>query len=607
MISSTDRVSLGRWTAALALALCAGGSALATPQQIGIARDAVGRGDTIAADVALDRVEAAGASRRSIAVLRGENCLLEGNLACARQWLGPGEFAEGEALRGFQLLGRLERRAGDPAAAARAYDRALAIDNRNADLWVDIAEFRYAGSEEALAFDALAFALRNDPSQPRALALQARLVRDRDGWQPSLPFFEQAIDYVPSDTALLLDYSATLGEAGRARTFLAASRSAAERGGTTRALYQQAVLAARAGDFDTARTLMERVPPGREERGVATLRAIVAMETGSLRSAQQQLERLYNRVPEDRVVTRLYARALSLGDRNSAIVTIFGRKAARANADPYLKTIVARALERVGRRGAAAALLDSAPNTVARGFAGIEAFGPEVGAVAYRANPARFVAVRDYVRGLVGTDQTELARSVSGQLVKRFPDTRDAHVLAGDAALADRDMRAALEHYERAAAIRFTDRLLVRIVGALEASARADEARRVAQSYLARRPGNALASRIVAVQAANAGDWALARSVLGNLLEGAGSRDVVLLSLASQAAANLGEGEEAVTLAERAMDLQPNNRLAAASLAFAHERNGLSREESRRRAGLNADASRFPRAFNRLREAARGG
>lgn len=607
MISSTDRTALGRWIAGLVLVLCAGGAALAVPQQLGVARDAVERGDTIAADVALDRLEAAGASRPSIAVLRGENCLLEGNLECARRWLASGAFAQGEARRGYQLLGRLERRAGNPAAAAQAYDRALAIDNRNADLWVDIAEFRYAGNEEALAFDALTFALRNDPAQPRALALQARLIRDRDGLLPSLPFFVRALDAAQGNLSLLLDYSATLGEAGRGTPFLSASRTAAERGGTARALYQQAVLAARTGDFDTARTLMERVPPGGEQRGVATFRAIVALETGSIRSAQQQLERLHNRAPEDRIVARLFARALSLGDRNSALVTIFSGAAARANADPYLKTIVARALERLGRRDEAASLLDSAPSTVARGFAGIDAFGPEVGAVAYRENPARFVAVRDYVRGLVGTDQTELARSVSDGLVARFPDTRDARVLAGDAALAGRDMNAALEHYERAAAIRFTDRLLVRIVGALEASGRIAEARRIAQSYLARRPGNALASRIVAVQAANAGDWRLARRVLGYLLAGAGSRDAVLLSLASQAAANLGEGQEAVTLAERAMRLQPNNRLAAASLAFALERNGMARDEARRRAGLGPDGSRFPRALNRLQEAARGG
>ena len=95
--------------------------------------------------------------------------------------------------------------------------------------------------------------------------------------------------------------------------------------------------------------------------------------------------------------------------------------------------------------------------------------------------------------------------------------------------------------------------------------------------------------------------------MLDYLLRSSGSRDVVLLSLASQAAANLGDGENALRLAEQAMELQPNNGLAAASLAFAHERNGASREVARRRAGLNPDGSRYPRALNRLGEAARGG
>lgn len=585
-------------------ALCAGGAAVAAPQQVEIAREAVERGDAIAADVALDRAQAGGAAMRSIAVLRGEICLLDGDLGCAREWLGPGEFADGEALRGFQLLGRLERRSGNPQAAAQAYDRALALDNRSADLWIDIAELRYSGSEEAIAFDALAYALQLEPSLPRALALQARFIRQRDGLLPALPFFVQAIDAAPADTALLIGYAAALGEAGRGETFLAASRAAAERGGAAQAHYLQAVLAARTSDFETARSLLERVPSQAERSGNSILRAIIEMEAGSLKSAQQMLERLYNRDPGDRVVGRLYARALAQGDRNEAIVAVFGRRAMQDDADPYLKTAVARAYERLGRRGEAAVLLDGAAQTGARGFRGIEAFGSAVGAVAYGNDPNRFENVRDYARGLIGEGRTDLAKAVSAGLADRFPNTRDARVLAGDAALADGDFGAALDHFERAAAIRFNDRLLVRIVGALEASGRADEARRVAQSYLAKRPGNSLASRIVAGQAANAGDWELARALLDYLVRSAGSRDVVLLALASQAAANLGDADGALSLAERAMALQPSNDLAAASLALAHERGGLDRAEARRRAGLRPDGSRFPRALNRLREAA---
>lgn len=604
MICKTDLPVRRIWAAGLVLALCAGGAVAAAPQQLQIAREAIEQGDIIAADVALDRAEEGGVARPEIAVLRAENCLLEGDLACAREWLGPETFGEGDALRGFQLLGRLERLAGNPVAAAQAYDRALAIDDRNADLWVDIAELRYNASEEAIAFDALAHALQLDPNLPRALALQARLIRQRDGLLPSLPFFVQAIDAAPGNTALLLDYSAVLGEAGRGETFLAASHAAAERGGAERALYQQAVLAARAGDFETARTLKERVPPQADSEGRAILRAIVEMAAGSLRSAQQMLARLHQRNRSDEVIARLYASALARGDRNADVVSIFGRAAARDAADPYLKTIVARALERLDRRGEAAILLDQAPKTDASGFRGIESFGSDVTAIAYRANPTRFESVRDYVRALIGEDRTGTARSVGAQLVERFPNTRDAKVLAGDAALADGDPEAALQYYERAAAIRFTDRLLVRIVGALEAAGRTGEARNVAQSYLAKRPGNALASRIVAVQAANAGDWHLAGVLLDYLLESSGSRDVVLLSLASQAAANLGDGDEALRLAERAMDLQPSNSLAAASLALAYERRGMDREAALRRAGLNPDGSRFPRALNQLREAA---
>ncbi len=601
MISRTEPLLRRRWAAGIALlALSAGGSTQSAPQQVAIAHEGVERGDAIAADVALDRAEKAGAARQSIAVLRGETCLLEGDLDCAREWLAPGEFLESEALRGFQLLGRLERRAGDPAAAAQAYDRALVIDNRNADLWVDIAELRYTGSEESIAFDALAYALQLDPALPRAMALQARLIRQRDGLLPALPFFVQAIDAASSDTGLLLDYAAVLGETDQGEAFLAASRAAIAQGGKGRALYLQAVLVARAGDFETARSLMERVPSEGDSSGVTILRAMIEMEVGSIKSAQQMLERLHNRDRSDGVVSRLYARALGRGDRNEALISIFAPAAARTNADPYLMTSVARAYERIGRRADAAWLLDRAAQTQAPGFVGVEAFGSAVGAGAYRNAPSRFDNVRDYARGLIGEGQTGLAKSVTVRLAVDFPNARDVRVLAGDAALADGDMLVALGRYEGAAAIRFSDRLLLRIVGALEAVGRSEEARRVAQSYLAKRPGNALASRIVAVQAANAGDWQLASGLLGYLLRSSGSRDVLLLSLASQSAAHLGRTENAIDYAERAMELQPSNDLAAASLALAREKDGMKQANARRSAGIYPDGARFPRALNRL-------
>ncbi|MXP09406.1 tetratricopeptide repeat protein [Pseudoblastomonas halimionae] len=610
MTFSTDRpFRRGLLLAGLAIGVALGGTAIAAPGQLQAARDAIARGDAVSAEVALERATADGATDRAVAALWGEACLLAYDFDCARRWLAPGEFAEGEAVRGFQLLGRVERDAGNPQAAANAYDQALALDERNADLWVDIAEFRYWAGEEALAYQALAHALRLDSASPRALAMRARVIRQRDGLLPSLPLFVQAIDAGPGDLGLLLEYTAALGEAGQGAGFLAASRAAIGRGGQNMGLYLQSVLAARAGDFETARTLMERVPQGIGGQGAEILRAIIDIELGNLRNAQETLARFHDRVSDDPVVNRLYLRALALDDRNQAIVSIFGNAAEAYGAEPYLKVAVGRAFEKLGQRDRAGRLLDQAGRSNSSGFTVVPGFGAAVAGAAYERNPRNFDTTRDFVAGLIADNRAVDAARVADWFAEEFPTTRAASMLAGDTALASGANAKALRHYSRAAQIRQSDRLLLRMAHTLDRLGRSRDAREKAQTYLANRPGNALASRILAMKAAEAGDWALASELLRYLLAGPGSRDVVLLALAARAESYVGRHDDAQRFGRRAMELQPSNMFAATSYSLALQQSGKTKDEADRRAGIHPDGSRFPRALSLLRQAAaaRGG
>ena len=120
-------------TAPLGAQTDARGSALA------VAAEAAARGDGIAAEVALNKAQAAGASRTDLAARMGEAMLLQGDLDRARQWLEPQRFSQADAALGWRMMGlllRAERRLPD---AGMAYDRALAIAPNDPLLWVDIA------------------------------------------------------------------------------------------------------------------------------------------------------------------------------------------------------------------------------------------------------------------------------------------------------------------------------------------------------------------------------------------------------------------------------------------------------------------------------------
>ena len=530
--------------ALLAVSLPGPGRTAPGKDQIVAAREALARGDGIAAEVSLRRALEAGAQRDAVAAYMGEAMLLREAPERARDWLAPGLFSPTSAAHGFRQLARLERSEGDLAAAGKAFDRAMAITPRDPAMWVEIGRLRYAGGEHMLAIDAAGYALKLDPENVRALEFKGQLVRDSQGLDAALPWFEQALQSSPRDIAVLGEYAATLGDLGRAKKMLAVTRLMLSiQPGNARAYFLQAVLAARAGKTDLARRLLARTggkyletPVGQLLEGVLELRA------GNPVLAADVLAKLHRAQPGNARVALLLARAQALGGENRLLIHDFAEAASRPEASPYLLALLGRAYEREGRRELAAPLLDRAGQ--ARRPSISPATSSEIGAL------------------LMATD-VAAARVAAGRAVAKNAGSAFNQAIAGDVLLATGDPVGALEHYRLAAHVRLSRGLLLRMVSAAAQSGREGEAEQLVEGYLANSPSDPVAVRLAAVRAARRGDWQRARLLLEHLAAGDGTRDAALLADLSLAQQRSGEPKRAEATARRAYAIQRGSPLAA--------------------------------------------
>ena len=483
----------------LALAAC-GGAAVPDADDW---HAALRRGDGVGAEIALKHDLTRGASAIELAPFLGEAELLQGNLDEARRWLARGNFAPDVAGHGFHMLGRLRLAERELPAAGKAFDRALKTAPNDPELWVDIARLRYRGGEQKQALMASRKALALGPRNPAALLLSAQLVRDAQGNAAALPLFERGLEAAPNDPDLLADYAATLGELGRATDMLAVVRRfAAAAPGDRRALYLQAVLAARAGNHDLARSLLQRSGDlDREMPAAILLLALVDLDNGNPAVAAQGFDRLLSLQPDNVRVQALLARALAVAGNDRELIARFAGTADNR----YTALLVGRAYENLGDRAKAAPFLDRALRDPLP--AHLAALPPaaslEVTTLRGTADGPNTVAL---VRGLIAARRTREARATAEDWLKRHPGSAEAMALAGDAALAARDSQTALTHYRAAAAIRRPWPLTKRMAAALEASSNPADAEALVTAHLAGEPSNAEAAMMLSRRLAARGE-----------------------------------------------------------------------------------------------------
>lgn len=584
-MTSTPERGLALAVAALA-ALLSTSLVAAPPEAAGFlsaAQAALDKGDAIAAEAELDRALDAGAGREEVAAAMGDAMLRQGALDNARDWLGAGRFATGQEGYGWKMLGRLERAVGNLPAAGKAYDRALQYTPNDGGLWVDIGRLRYAGGEQVQAVEAADHALELAPGDPRVLEFRGQLVRDQFGLSAALPWFEAGLARKPDDLALLGEYAATLGELDRAKGMLKATRRMlALDPGNTRALYLQAVLAARAGKMDLARSLLSRT--GDRIAGMPAamlLRGLLELEAGNPNLAIDVLDRLVRMQPANASARLLLARAAAVaGDR----MQLFAAPSDDVAAAPYLLTLQARAHADAARYDQAALLLTRATLLQTGPIPIGERQDAGILAADWAMTPGRIGAGVPQVRKLVAVGNLTAAGDAAERLRAANPGSADVQAIAGDVRLLAHDPAGALDRYRIAAKVRVTSDLVARMALAFDGIGEAAEGDRIVEAHLAASPTDRYLSRVAARRAAKRGDWGRSLALL-EYLAPLMPRDPGVLSELAEARSRTGDKDGAERAAAAAYALRRGSQVLTRNYAVASSGEYV--------AALQAKAARF--------------
>ena len=552
------RPDLGLWQ--LAACVLLGCAALLLPAQvIGQGEEAgdlvveaqalLREGNPVAARARLETALSQGVRRRAVAAAMGEALLAEGKPDQAARWLRPREFSPSTAFAGLRALARLERAEGNLKASGEALDAAITIAPDDAGLWVDVARLRYAGGEHIAAIEAADHAVELAPADPQALLLKGQFVRDTYGVVPALAWFGRAHEEAPGDLVILGELAATLGETGEARAMLDATRRMlALDPKNARAFYLQAVLAARAGNYRLARSLLNRTGNRLDKLpGKLLVQGVSEMALGNHAVAVEMLDLLVKQQPANLRARDLLARALYLAGEYSYLTERFANAARGPDASPYLQTMVARAYEALDDRRSAALYLELA------------GAGP--------GDAVRAVPAQGRLGALLASGSYGAAQDLVGGWLGANPQYFDSLAGAGDAALLAGDPRAAAEHYERASRIRLTDALFERRFQALIASGQMREAVALVEARLRYNPRSPAAMRAAGWLAAWSGDWKRGEALYAALAKGEGRRDVQVLADLALVQLNTGKPEQAMETARRAYRIQRANPVATQALA----------------------------------------
>lgn len=527
------------------------------------ARDALRRGDGIAAEVLLRDALRTGSAAQEVAALMGEAELLQGNLREARRWLRPADFPPSERAHGFRMLGRLEMAEGNFLKAGDAFGYALQEKPRDAQLWVDIGRLRYLAGEQFEAVEASKQALAFAPKDPAALKFRGQLVRDSRGLAASLRFFAAALKEAPEDLGILGEYAATLGEIGRAKDMLAITRRMiAIDNRDPRAFYLQAVLAARAGKDDLARRLLWRTGDAYPKTLAAMLlTGVLELRSGNLETAAEPLEALWRGQSGNWRTALLVGRMLSMDGRDAELVDRFAALAMREDASPYLLELVGRAYEALDKRSDAAIYLDRAASGQHDRLAALPDSTP-VGVLEarWRDQPGEPQRILPFLRQLIALQRYDDAAAIANELRTRFPGSSDVMLIAGDVELAAGRPASALERYRQVMRVRTSSPLLDRMVAAELQLGRSRAAETLLASYFAQHPLDGSVATRLARFAGDRGDWRRAKAFAVHARnQGGGKRNPQLIALIAMANINLGDGKSAVLEAQSAYRMQPAN------------------------------------------------
>jgi tetratricopeptide (TPR) repeat protein len=535
-----------------------------------LAKSFLSLGDGIAAEGELGRAAANGFDMNRGHQLLAEAWLLQGDPARALtevQKTDPqfGGYAVRVAARALAAQGHRDQAQG-------LLGELLDADPDNSRGWSDLAAIRYAAGDVAGAAANAQRAVALDPANLDALTVRGQLVREQYGLAAAVPWFEAALQRDAYYHPALIEYAATLGDMGRYSEMLSATRRALQvRPGSPQALYLQAVLAARAENYDLARSLLQKTGGAIDDLpGALLLAGTLDYQAGGYEQAIEKWRELVARQPMNITARRLLGAAmLRSGDAKGAL-DVLRPIALRGDADSYTLGLVGRAFEANGERDWASKYLDRSAWPARDGST---PFGTDdslavLGAAADNdpGNPVLAVAV---VRGLIDAGQNDQALARARTLETANPGSPAAHLLVGDTLMTLNNFGDAADAYRKAANIKFDEATMLRVVDALDRANRRPEASGVLATFLSQHPENVAALRLAAHWQIAAGEWAAAISTLENLRSRVGSRDAGLLSELAYAHVGAGELDDGQAYGAAAYDIAPLNPMAVDAYGWA--------------------------------------
>lgn len=525
-----------------------------------LARLYLAAGNGAAAEAELDRAKSTGFDANRLHQLYAEAWLLQDE---ADQAIPAADRAlhryAGYATR---VKARALAASGDLPAGRALLEDWLAANEGDAAAWTDLARLRRQSGDIAGADAAIARALALTGRNADALTIKAELVRDRYGLIAALPWFDSALKVDPGNPDTLLAKAATLGDLGRYRDMLDASRRAlAERPNDPMAYYLQAVLAARAGNDDLARDLLDKTDGALDDMpGAQLLGGALDFRNGAFQQAADKWGALRDGQPYNFTAIRLLGAALVDAGNPADALDALRPIGLRADADSYTLTLVARAFEAEGQRDWAARFLDRAASSARPSPV---PFGSDDGvtslAGAVDAAPGDPVAELGLIRGFLEAGQASPALGHAQALAAASPGSPQAQTVLGDTLWALGRYPDAAAAYQRAANLDFDEPAMLRLVEALDRTGQRDAAQRALTLFLSQNPADLPARRLAASWQLAAHDWDSAIDTLEGLRATLGNRDAAILGELALAYAEAGDAETASHYGAAAYALAPMN------------------------------------------------
>lgn len=531
--------------------------------------------DGIGAEAEIQRAVDAGYNPKFAPHLRAQAFLLEGEeeKALAETDKTDPQFR----VYGLRIRGRAFTALGNYAAAMEALDEAARLAPNDADVWTDMGRFRFTAGDLLGAAEASDKAVKLAPGNVEALVLRGEMVRSQFGLTAALPWFEQALSRDNFHHDALIEYAATLGDSGRTVDALAATRRALEsRPGSPQALYLQAVIAARAGKFDLARTIVEKTGGAVDALpGMLLLHGTLDIQSGEYEQALARLRELVARQPMNITARKLLAIALLRTDSARNAIDTLRPVVARADADSYALTLVARGFERIGDRAEAARYLDRAafPATGDAGAFTADDSTPVLAADAAQrpGDPGTMVPL---IRALLSDGNKSGALAKAQDIAAKNQGAPAAHLLVGDMLMLIGRAGDAAIAYQRAADLRFDEPTMLRLVESLDAAGRRADAANALALFLSQNPVNLAALRLSAHWQLAAGEYDAAIDSLEDLRARVGDGDAALNAELAAGYTGAGEFDTALEFGEAAYGLAPSNAAVADAYAWAIFRTG---------------------------------